>query len=84
MNPAFSLVRIQAGLPSLEVTMALGIGSAMKEDLKSDRDRLEDDSMAFGSSMKEDLKRDRDKIKDDSMAVGSAMKEDLKKDLERG
>jgi hypothetical protein len=36
--------------------MALGIGSAMKEDLERERERMEDSSLAIGSAMKEDLK----------------------------
>jgi len=35
--------------------MSMAIGSAMKEDLEEEAERLKDSSLAVGSAMKEDL-----------------------------
>lgn len=43
--------------------MAPGIGSAMKEDLEPERERLSDDALVVGSAMKEDLKACRKRLK---------------------
>lgn len=37
--------------------MALGIGSAMKEDLKEEAKKYKDESITIGSAMKEDLEK---------------------------
>lgn len=39
--------------------MGMAVGSAMKEDLQEERERLKDDSLAVGSAMKEDLERNQ-------------------------
>ena len=40
--------------------LGMAIGSAMKEDLKEEAERLKDGSTIVGSSMKEDLKNDEE------------------------
>ena len=61
--------------------MALGIGSAMKEDLEREQRKYDDRSLAISPSMREDLEKDLEKEKflyEETTAIGSAMKEDLK------
>jgi hypothetical protein len=62
--------------------MALGIGSAMKEDLEREqKEKYDDGPLAISPSMKEDLKRDLEREKflyEETTTIGSAMKEDLK------
>jgi hypothetical protein len=38
--------------------LGMAIGSAMKEDLKEEAERMKDSSMAVGSAMKEDLENE--------------------------
>ena len=51
--------------------MALGIGSAMKEDLQAEKDKFDDSPLAITSAMKEDLEAERKKFEDGSTIIGS-------------